>query len=273
VLRNQSLPEWAVRLFVAALLLPPLLCALDGLARVRRRREPVLPWLGWVAATAAPFLLAGLLLVVLRLLGLLTAPAAPVVPGAIGVSMPALIAVLAVLAFGFLALVPLVARRLGLGGPGVSGAAIACALVVLGLTVLVWLFNPYTALFLVLAAHLWLLANAPELRVGRGVRLALVLVGLLPLALGAAAYAVALDAGPVELAWMGTLLVAGGHVGLLGLVLWSLIAGCALATLLVALRSRHAPSDGPRADQVRSRGPISYAGPGSLGGTDSALRR
>ena len=36
-------------------------------------------------------------------------------------------------------------------------------------------------------------------------------------------------------------------------------------------RSRLAPTD--KSDQFRTRGPLSYAGPGSLGGTESALRR
>ena len=53
---------------------------------------------------------------------------------------------------------------------------------------------------------------------------------------------------------------------------WSLVAGCALAALVVAARTRSGP-DGPLPREVRSRGPITYAGPGSLGGTDSTLRR
>jgi hypothetical protein len=35
-------------------------------------------------------------------------------------------------------------------------------------------------------------------------------------------------------------------------------------------RGRTAPT---AAGQIRTRGPLSYAGPGSLGGTESALRR
>jgi hypothetical protein len=48
------------------------------------------------------------------------------------------------------------------------------------------------------------------------------------------------------------------------------MAGAALGALLVALR----PPGQERADApITVRGPSSYAGPGSLGGTDSALRR
>ena len=38
----------------AALLLAPMLVAVDGFARVRRRHEPVGPWLWWIVAAAAP---------------------------------------------------------------------------------------------------------------------------------------------------------------------------------------------------------------------------
>ena len=58
---RKLLPEWAVRLLIAALLLPPLLTAGDGLARLRRRRRipserPLARSIAWVAACALPFL-------------------------------------------------------------------------------------------------------------------------------------------------------------------------------------------------------------------------
>jgi hypothetical protein len=69
--------------------------------------------------------------------------------------------------------------------------------------------------------------------------------------------------------------VAGGHVGIGSAVLWSIGFGCAAAALSVAAV---APPDplGPRPAEpmeITIRGPMSYAGPGSLGGTESALRR
>ena len=54
VTMRKVLPLWAVRLLVAALLLAPMLVAVDGFARVRRRHEPVGPWLWWILAAAAP---------------------------------------------------------------------------------------------------------------------------------------------------------------------------------------------------------------------------
>jgi hypothetical protein len=272
VLRNQELPGWAVRLLAGVLLLPPLVAGVDGLFRVRRRREAVLPWVGWVLATAVPFLVAALLLAGLRVTGLLTAPGAPVAPGRIPVSIGALIAVVAVLALAFLLLWPYAARRLGLGRPEAAGAAAAVGLVTVAVTAIVWLRNPYAALFLVPAAHLWLLSLDPGLVVPRVVRLAGVLIGLVPLLLAALAYGVALDAGPIDLAWMGLLLVAGGHVGLVSLLLWSAIGACAITAVAIVVRGTGGAGR-PRRGDVRSRGPLSYAGPGSLGGTDSALRR
>jgi len=68
------------------------------------------------------------------------------------------------------------------------------------------------------------------------------------------------------------LLVAGGGAGVLGWLAASVIAGCGLASLLVALRP--APAPGTIGVPVASiRGPAGYVGPGSLGGTGSALRR
>jgi hypothetical protein len=64
--RRQVVPRWAVALLAGALLLPALLGAIDGLARVRRRKQPVAVWLRWLAAGALPFVLTAL---AARLLG------------------------------------------------------------------------------------------------------------------------------------------------------------------------------------------------------------
>jgi hypothetical protein len=74
------------------------------------------------------------------------------------------------------------------------------------------------------------------------------------------------------------LLLAGGRIGLAGAVLWSVAFGCLAAALLVALAPSSAGEDdtgephewpGDR-EPIKSRGPLSYAGPGSLAemGTD-----
>jgi hypothetical protein len=80
-----------------------------------------------------------------------------------------------------------------------------------------------------------------------------------------------LGAGPLQGLWMGAMLLAGGGVGPAQWIGGALLLGCALAAGLVAWRPPAA--DDIRPDDVRMRGPITYAGPGSLGGTESALRR
>jgi hypothetical protein len=81
-----------------------------------------------------------------------------------------------------------------------------------------------------------------------------------------------LGLSPGHFAWFCLLLVAGGIVGPLGWVVWSLVLACLMAALLLALRARGAvAADEP--PPVTMRGPLTYAGPGSLGGTESALRR
>ena len=56
-----------------------------------------------------------------------------------------------------------------------------------------------------------------------------------------------------------------------GLLLASLAAGLFVAAGILLLRS-HLPAPKQRLE-ITVRGPLSYAGPGSLGGTPSALRR
>lgn len=274
VLERKVLPAWPVRLLAAALLLPVLIAAVDALARVRRRRERVGAWAAWVAAACVPFVLAGLFAIALFHTGLLdAAPSTPAPPGAVAVSGAALVAVLVVLVLGWLALRPLLVRLVGLerAVPG-PGAATVTVLVLCAVAVVVWLANPFACLLLVPALHLWLLAVAPEVELPRGAGLLLFAAGLLAPLLVAYAFSRQLGLGAVELAWTGLLLVASGGIGVLTMLVWSVVLGCAASVLVILLRAtsgRDAPSDAP----ITVRGPATYAGPGSLGGTESALRR
>jgi hypothetical protein len=58
-------------------------------------------------------------------------------------------------------------------------------------------------------------------------------------------------------------------------VLWSVVLGCmATATAVVVMAARRpAPAANAAKATASLRGPIGYAGPGSLGGTKSAIRR
>jgi Peptidase family M28 len=279
LIQRKTIPAWALRLLLGTLLLPPLIVAADGLARARRRRLPVARWSLWTLLCAAPFLLCALFAIGLAAVGIIgAAPQAPIPPQSLsfdGAAAASLFAV--VLAFALAWLVwPVALRRLGLRArPQSDAAGVAMLLVLLPVAAIVWLLNPVAALLLLPAVHLWLLVVSPELRPRPPAALAIVLAALIPLALLIAFYADQLGLGIGRLAWMAVLLVAGGHVGLPAVLLWSLALGCASAAAMLALStaSAIAGEDDRPSGEITIRGPMSYAGPGSLGGTQSALRR
>jgi hypothetical protein len=82
-----------------------------------------------------------------------------------------------------------------------------------------------------------------------------------------------LGLGPIGVAWEGVLLVAGGHIGIAVAVEWSIVLGCLASVIAIVVRTPRVERRQEPATPVTVRGPISYAGPGSLGGTESAVRR
>ena len=284
VLGRQVLPEWALRLLIATLLIPPLLLLADGYARLRRRRgadgdRAILRGFAWAATCSLPFLVAALFAKALGWLGaLVAAPATGVQASALPFHDSAVTAVLAValvLGLGWLAW-PSAVRRLGLRVlPDDDAAGLATLTVLLIVEAVVWVLNPYAALLALGALHLWLVLVSPRTRPARAAALALVALALAPLALLIAFYARELGVGPGGIAWELVLLLAGGQVGVLTALLWSFAFGCVAAATLLALAPGAATEDHgiDGGTPLRIRGPLSYAGPGSLGGTESALRR
>ncbi len=281
VLQRKTIPAWTLRMLVATLLLPVLVAVADGLARARRRHLHVGRWMLWTLSCALPFLACALFAYLLGWLGVIGAtPSVPVLPSALpfdGAAATAVAAALLTFALCWLLWVTLV-RRLGWGvraDPETGGLAMLLVAGALGL--IVWLGNPFTALLMLPALHLGLLLASPELRPRRIGALALVVLALAPLALLVAFYAHQFGLGVGGVAWTGLLLLAGGHVGFLAALLWSAALGCVAAAGVVAMGpARTAPLPGVRLNEdshVTIRGPVSYAGPGSLGGTESALRR
>ena len=275
VTMRNVLPDWAVRLLVGTLLLPAFLTALDGFFRVRRRHLPVKPWLVWLGASALPVLLAWLWARALGLAGLLEPPDAPVLPlpaiersGGVALGSVVLVALLA-----WFGLRPLLLSRVGARGSPVAGSLAASAGAVLCvLAALVWLFNPYAAALLLPAAHVWLFAAAPQTRLRGWWGVAAVVAGLLPYALVAVYYMRALALDPLELAWMVLLSAASGQLSLAVAIVAGGLLAC-LAALILVMRTRRRVTAKAEPEPLRTRGPASYAGPGSLGGTESALRR
>jgi hypothetical protein len=252
-----------------------LVAGIDAFARARRRREPVTPWLVWVGAGALAFTIG---LALARALALTDAiedpPEAPVPPdlypldaGAVAV----VVAITVVTGAAWVGLRFLAARREpATADPSAPGAAVATTLV-LALSVLaLWVANPFAALLMTPALHLWTLATLVDPGPPRRARLAMVAAGLLLPALLAVYVLVSLSLDPLSGAWYLTLLVTGGHVSMLTALVWAALAGV-LGSVIAIARSWRPGGEDPE-PLVSVRGPASYAGPGSLGGTESAFR-
>jgi hypothetical protein len=273
---SQVMPGWAIALLAFTLLLPALVTAVDAFARARRRRLPILPWLRWLAVWSAPFAAA---LAGAELLALVGAtpepPPAPVAPADFPLDGPAIAVLCGVAAIGLL--VFLLARRLvvrpdaALADPAQPGAGCALALATSAAAALLWVVNPFAVLMALPAVHLWLLATLVEPAPRRRARAAMVAVGALPPLLVVLYHLFALHVDPLSGAWYLLLLVTGHVVGLI-----SALVGCvwlgALCAALAIVRAKGDPEP-PAPAGPSVYGPGTYAGPGSLGGTESALRR
>ena len=275
---SQVLPGWLISLLAGTLLLPVVVASVDAFARARRRRIEVLPWLRWIGAWVAPFL-AGL--AVAELLALTGAtpppPPAPVPPTQLPLDGPAL-AVLGGVVVG-MALALILARWLAarpderLKRPDAPGAAVALALAISVGSLALWLLNPYAGLLAVPAAHLWMLAVLARPVPSRRARLALLAGGLLAPLFVTVYYLFALSLDPLHGAWYLLMLVTGHSVGLATSLAGCLLLASACATAELAWRvpGEREPAPGETGPSVY--GPGTYAGPGSLGGTKSALGR
>jgi hypothetical protein len=281
VVRGKVLPGWAVRLLVGTLLLPPLLVGVDALARLRRRGSPLGAWGVWTLSCALPFLMACMFAVILAAVGLISvAPPAPIPPSVLdlgGGPIVAFVAIVLVFALGWLLVRPALLYAAGAARPTrrQSGVEMPGAVVAVGLTTSIvalglWLANPYAAALVIPAAHLWFWALTPDLRLPRPASLLLVLAALLPLALVALVDGRAFGLDVPHGVWFWTILVAGGHIPLGSWILWCVLWGCAIAAALLAVRRPRPKDEEP--EEITVRGPVTYAGPGSLGGTPSSTR-
>ncbi len=179
----------------------------------------------------------------------------------------------------------LIRRAANLPDPSAPGAACVTAIAMSALAMVLVFTNPYAALLLVPAVHLWMLATLTDVRWRSGT--VMFLVGLLPIAAVALYYMLRFDLGPIEAAWYLFLLVTGDQTGVLttvALVVLAAIAGSVAAILLA--RARHgepaAPRGGggggrrraePQQQQPSIFGPGGHAGPGAIGNARSTLGR
>lgn len=275
---SQVLPGWVIALLAGTLLLPVLVASVDAFARARRRQVDVLRWLRWVAAWVAPFLAALALVQFLALVGATPAPPpAPVAPDVLPLDGAALGVLAGVVAAMLLAL--FLARWLAarpdpeLREPLEPGAGVALALTIATGSLLLWLVNPFAGLLAVPAAHLWTLTVATRPQPPRRLRVVMIGLGMAPAALVAVYYLFALSLDPLHGVWYLLMLIAGHSVGIVLSLIGCLMlaAACATAEIAWRLPDEDDAEQGPRGPAVY--GPGSYAGPGSLGGTQSALRR
>ncbi|HKP91700.1 MAG TPA: hypothetical protein VJT75_17165 [Thermoleophilaceae bacterium] len=230
-------PGWAILALAAALILPALVAAIDAFARASRRGEHVFEWLVWAVAGMFPFALGLGVASLLVIVGLAKdAPSSPLDPSLAPVDDAALGAMAGVAFVVLLAWIllrtPLV-RRGGLPDATAPGAGVATSLLLCAVAVGLFLLNPYAALLFVVPLHCWMLAVLS--RAGRGWRIALVLIGLLPLLLVTGAYRRELLLGPIEWLWYVFLLVTGGQVGVPTALLGCVIAGLLAATATIAV--------------------------------------
>jgi hypothetical protein len=274
---SQVMPGGILSLLALTLLLPAVVGSVDAFARARRRHHPVGAWLRWVGIGATPFV-AGLALA--ELLALVGAtpepPPAPAAPadypldaGAV-VELAVIAAVIALLWFALRVL--LVRGQAALSNAGDPGAGCAVALVLSGAALILWAVNPYAALLLVPAVHLWILVVLSDPAPPRRARFVMLGVGFLPAALVALYYLVSLSIDPLSGAWYLFLLLTGHSVGLITALLGCALLGAFFSALAV-VRAGHDERPAAPAERPPVYGPGAYAGPGSLGGTESALRR
>ena len=278
VTMRNVLPGWSVRLLVLCLLLPALLAALDAFFRARRHHLHAGAWIAWALAAGVTVPLAWIWLRVLGITGALPAPRGPVLPSDLPLSagQAATLASVVLALVGGVVATRMLGRpgRVARGNPAAGAAGAAVGAIVCGVALLVWVANPYAAALLVPAAHLWLFLGAPQTRMrGAWGWLALAL-GLLAPAFVLVAEMDALRIGPLGLARTWLVATAGGHVSAwAALALGALVGATATLVRILLARRRISAVSPPDGERLSTRGPVTYAGPGSLGGTESALRR
>jgi hypothetical protein len=275
---SQVIPGWALVLVSGTLLLPALVAAVDAFARARRRHIDVMRSLPWIATWIVPFLAGLAVAELLALFGATPAPPpAPVPPDVLpvdGAALGVLAGVVVAMALGLFAARFLAARPdPGVLRPEGLGAGVALGLVVSVTALVVWLVNPYAGLLTVPAAHLWLLALLSGDARPRRLRAILLALGALPPLLVTIYYLFALSMGPIAAVWYLLMLVTGHVVGLLTALAGCVMLGALCAAIELVRRMPSARVSEPQPQGPAVYGPGGLAGPGSLGGTESALRR
>ncbi len=234
-LSGSLVPGWALALLALTLWLPAAIASTVGLRRAVRHPGQVGWALGWSASRGLPLAAALVLLYLLALVGIVTRPTFPFDPAGFSIG-PGEVVVMALLAAGAAAgyrtlrgwRVPAGLRE-DAAGPGL-GAVSALAVLV------AWLANPFAALILVPAAHVWLLdardRPLPWPAVAAGAALSLA-----PLAAALASLAGRLGMGSAA-PWQLLLMVADGQIGFVSMVALCALVGSLIGAIALAARRR-----------------------------------
>lgn len=266
-LGDNLIPGWTLALLGLALLIAPLLAAADTWLREMRIDWRTRRSAFWVIERALPPVAALIMLYVLALVGLVPEPGFPYDPARFPAGSEAPIA-FGILAAAF-ALAGLLIRpmrtpldiephTLAAAGGMLTGGAL------LG----IWLLNPYLALLLAPAAHVWLL---PARAAGPPRTPLVAAAAVISLAGAVAAFLAVttqLDLG-ASAPWHLLLLIADGQIGPLMALLWCALLGGLIACIAAAGSAGSLVADS--APPMRGAG--SHVGPGSLGATPSSLPR
>jgi hypothetical protein len=118
-----------------------------------------------------------------------------------------------------------------------------------------------------------MLATLVEPPPTRRTRALLIAGGLLPPLLVCLYYLFRLSVDPLKGAWYLLLLVTGHSVGLITALIGCVLIGVLVAVIAIVRARPDERSTEKEEPRPQVYGPGSYAGPGSLGGTESALGR
>jgi Peptidase family M28 len=233
-LAGNLVPGWTLGLLALTLLLPPALASLDAMRQAFRRGTAPRSALSWAASRSLPLFAALLLFYLLAISGIVARPAFPFDPSRfrVGAGQIVAMALLAtVIAAGYYEIqgwrVPAELPR--------ELAAAALGLVSAFAVLLAWLANPYLALLLVPAAHVWLLGALRAGPLPWPAALGAIVVSLLPMCAAILLLIERLDLG-AGAPWHLLLMVGAGQIGFGEMLALCLLGGSLVGLVALAVR-------------------------------------
>lgn len=263
--KTKQFPTWSIMLLALSGFFAPLVAGVDALAKANRNgtlsTQSLQRFFSLIAAVCCGFLVA---LGVVHF-DLITLPSA--LPAArflrlswltVGPTIIGLLCTTAIL------IISQLKGRLLPQSEGLTATIILSLL----LTVIAF-FNPFLAVLWIPTVHFWLFASDTVLIPNRAIRAILALAGVVPLLLCLMQIPHYLDVNTLQ-ALNGIIIAfTGGQIGFFQTVFWILAFSCSFALFLSTFA--HGNNKNMTEAGLKTRAVASYAGPGSLGGTTSAL--